>query len=94
MGPERTPPSPAPPPLRQLPRADELRRDVAQAALADQLASALESRVVIEQAKGYLSYEHGTTVGSAFSLLRRHARSHQLPLRDVAQGVVDRRLVL
>jgi GAF domain-containing protein len=63
-------------------------------AVADQLAFALESRVVIEQAKGYLSYEHRTSVGSAFSLLRRHARSHQLPLRDVAQGVVDRRLVL
>ena len=70
------------------------RENDAQAALADQLAFALDSRVVIEQAKGYLSYEHGTSVGSAFSLLRRHARSHQLPLRDVAQGVVDRRLVL
>jgi hypothetical protein len=70
------------------------RENDARIALADQLAYALESRVVIEQAKGYLSYERSTTVTSAFSLLRSHARSHQLPLRDVAQGVVDRRLVL
>jgi hypothetical protein len=70
------------------------RQNDEQTALADQLAYALESRVVIEQAKGYLSYERSTTVTSAFSLLRSHARSHQLPLRDVAQGVVDRRLVL
>jgi GAF domain-containing protein len=64
------------------------------AALAGQLTQALESRVVIEQAKGYLAYQHATTPASAFGMLRNHARSTQLPLQHVAQGVVERTLSL
>jgi GAF domain-containing protein len=64
------------------------------AALAVQLTQALESRVVIEQAKGYLAYQHSTSPASAFGLLRNHARSTRLPFRDIAQGVVARTLSL
>jgi GAF domain-containing protein len=64
------------------------------AVLAEQLTLALESRVVIEQAKGYLAYRHSTTPASAFGMLRNHARATRLPLRDVARGVVDRTLSL
>ena len=64
------------------------------AALADQLAHALETRVVIEQAKGYLAYQHGTDVSDAFTRLRTFARSTRRPLRDVAQAVIDRTLPL
>jgi AmiR/NasT family two-component response regulator len=50
--------------------------------------------VVIEQAKGYLAYQHTTTPASAFGMLRNHARSTQLPYQHVAQGVVERTLSL
>lgn len=70
-----------------------LRNEIDQrAVVAEQLNFALESRVVLEQAKGALSYEHDITVSDAFKLLRRHARTMRLPLREVAQGVVERRL--
>ena len=70
-----------------------LRNEIDQrAVVAEQLNFALESRVVLEQAKGALSYEHDITVSDAFQLLRRHARTMRLPLREVAQGVIERRL--
>ena len=54
-----------------------------------QLQAALDSRIVIEQAKGVLAERHGISVGEAFELLRRHARSHATPLHDLAGRVVD-----
>lgn len=62
--------------------------------LAEQLQYALDSRVLIEQAKGVLAATHQVTVDVAFALLRSHARSHNLPLRQVADEVVSRRLVI
>jgi len=59
-----------------------------------QLENALESRVVIEQAKGFLSYTNTIDVDDAFTLLRRHARDHSLRLSDVARQVIDRSLTL
>ena len=56
--------------------------------LAEQLQYALDSRVVIEQAKGKLSERRGVTVSAAFEDLRRYARSNQLKLHDVASAVV------
>jgi len=64
------------------------------AAIAQQLTEALESRVVIEQAKGFLAYQHGTDVSEAFTRLRRYARNNRLPLRGVASAIVDRTLQL
>lgn len=56
--------------------------------LTEQLQHALESRVVIEQAKGILANALGTSVDRAFEVLRRYARSHNASLRDVATAVV------
>lgn len=55
----------------------------------DQLHRALESRVVIEQAKGVLSQRHGIDVSRAFGLLRSHARNQRRPLHEVAREVVN-----
>jgi hypothetical protein len=57
--------------------------------LAVQLQQALNSRVIIEQAKGVLSERHQTTVDQAFILLRSYARAHNLHLSDVARQVAD-----
>ncbi len=54
----------------------------------EQLQEALDSRVIIEQAKGILAAERGISVDEAFEFLRRHARSHGAPLRAVADAVV------
>jgi AmiR/NasT family two-component response regulator len=54
-----------------------------------QLEGALDSRVVIEQAKGILAARHEIDMQTAFDVLRRGARSHQLKLRDLAQRVID-----
>jgi PAS domain S-box-containing protein len=53
-----------------------------------QLEAALESRIVIEQAKGVLAERHGIDVGTAFDALRRGARSNQLRVHDLASRVV------
>lgn len=56
--------------------------------LAEQLQAALESRILIEQAKGVLAARAGTSVASAFALLRTHARRTGQPLAGVAEAVV------
>ena len=61
--------------------------------VVDQLNHALSSRVVIEQAKGILAERSGVDMGGAFSWLRNHARSNNLRLVDVAQSVIDGKLV-
>jgi AmiR/NasT family two-component response regulator len=55
--------------------------------LTEQLQVALNSRVVIEQAKGALSQIHSISPDEAFALLRSHARSHRLRLGEVAQAI-------
>jgi len=56
--------------------------------LTEQLQHALNSRVVIEQAKGALARTHGVDVDTAFELLRTYAREHYRKLVDVARLVV------
>jgi len=53
-----------------------------------QLRRALESRVLIEQAKGVLAEAHGTDVVAAFERIRSHARTHNVKVIDVAHGIV------
>ena len=57
--------------------------------LAGELQVALDSRVVIEQAKGVLVGRHGLTTRQAFERLRRQARDQRRPLAEVARGVVS-----
>lgn len=60
------------------------------AELAAQLQSALDSRIVIEQAKGMISAQTGRSVDEAFTLLRSYARAHNERIADVARRVLDR----
>jgi GAF domain-containing protein len=60
--------------------------------LNEQLQRALESRVLIEQAKGVLAAVASLDMDEAFSALRDYARSHHMTLRDVAQQVAARSL--
>lgn len=54
----------------------------------EQLQAALTSRVVIEQAKGALARHARITAEEAFTRLRRHARSHNLRLAELARAVM------
>ena len=55
----------------------------------EQLQEALDSRIVIEQAKGMIANANGISVDDAFQLLRRYARTQRKPLRAVASDVVE-----
>lgn len=57
--------------------------------MVEQLHHALNSRTVIEQAKGVIAERAGLDMEGAFSWLRNHARDHNLLLVDVAQSVMD-----
>ena len=61
--------------------------------LASQLQQALDSRVVIEQAKGKLSAAWDVDVSTAFERMRRYSRNNHRRLQDVAADVVDGRLL-
>ena len=64
------------------------------AALTEQNANlqrALDSRVVIEQAKGVLAERFELDVTEAFELLRRSARNNRVRLHDLAEQVVASR---
>ena len=71
---------------RLLRRIVELRRE------NDQLQTALESRVVIEQAKGVLGERHLLAPDDAFQALRAGARSDGRRLHDLAQEVLASRM--
>jgi GAF domain-containing protein len=60
-------------------------------ALIVQLESALESRVAIEQAKGFVAYHLDIGLDEAFVLLRHRARSSRRLLNDVALDAIDNR---
>ena len=56
--------------------------------LTEQLQSALNSRITIEQAKGVLARTHSIDVDSAFERMRDYSRRNHHRLSDVAQAVV------
>ena len=57
--------------------------------LADQLQEALDSRVVLEQAKGMVAGSSGVDVEEAFEAIRRRARSTNQRLAVVARQIVE-----
>jgi GAF domain-containing protein len=62
--------------------------------LADQLQYALDYRVVIERAVGYLMARQNVDAVDAFNLLRRAARDRQRRVADLASDVLSRRILL
>lgn len=62
--------------------------------LARQLRHALESRILIEQAKGVIAAGDGFDMDAAFIRLRTYARHNGIKLRDVALAIVEGRLHL
>ncbi len=57
--------------------------------LAEQLQKALDSRVVIEQAKGIIASDQSISVDEAFRRLRKHANDHHAGLHATADAVVN-----
>jgi GAF domain-containing protein len=62
------------------------------AAVNEQLQIALNSRVVLEQAKGVLAQRGNLEMDRSFAVLRRYARDHNLRLTDAARAVAGREL--
>ena len=56
--------------------------------LTAQLQQALDTRIIIEQAKGVLAGRHGVNPDAAFEVMRSFARSNRIKIHDVAHGVV------
>jgi len=60
----------------------------------EQLQRALNSRVVIEQAKGVVAQTRNVGMEEAFSLIRDYARKNQTPLAVVSEGIVTRTIAV
>lgn len=61
-------------------------------AIREQLHLALDTRVLIEQAKGVLAQGEGLTMSDAFNALRAYARANGMTLRATADATVNRTL--
>jgi GAF domain-containing protein len=57
--------------------------------VTEQLQTALNHRVIIEQAKGVLAHQGNLTMAAAFDRLRGYARNHNARLSEVARKVVE-----
>lgn len=57
--------------------------------MAEQLRAALDSRGVIDQAKGILMNRHHINADQAFEMLRSASQDLNRKLRDIAQALVD-----
>jgi AmiR/NasT family two-component response regulator len=57
--------------------------------VTEQLQTALNSRVLIEQAKGIVAERLHLDVADAFALLRSGARNHNRRLPDLAQAISE-----
>ncbi len=60
--------------------------------VAEQLQHALDSRILIEQAKGVVAATTGGSMNEAFTVMRKYARDRNIPLRKVAEDVVSRQI--
>jgi transcriptional regulator with GAF, ATPase, and Fis domain len=70
------------------------RAQARQEIITEQLQAALNSRILIEQAKGFLTHSLGLGVDEAFAVLRAYARANNRRLTDVANDIVQGRLTL
>ena len=61
-------------------------------AVNEQLETALETRVVLEQAKGLLAHSGGLAMPDAYAVLVRYARDHNIKLGHLARALVERAL--
>ncbi|MGO4535851.1 GAF and ANTAR domain-containing protein [Leifsonia sp. 2MCAF36] len=62
--------------------------------IREQLQTALNSRIVIEQAKGVIAQLHKVSINEAFTVIRDYARRNQLGITAVASAIVERTVVL
>ncbi|MEO7722373.1 MAG: GAF and ANTAR domain-containing protein [Pseudolysinimonas sp.] len=62
--------------------------------ISEQLQFALDSRILIEQAKGVLAATAGLSMDAAFNTMRSYARNHNQTLRSVADDVIARKVDL
>ncbi|MGA2519321.1 MAG: GAF and ANTAR domain-containing protein [Acidimicrobiales bacterium] len=60
--------------------------------LAVQLQGALNSRIIIEQAKGIVAERRQVDMDQAFTMLRTYARGNRTPLSAVARSIIDHSL--
>ncbi len=60
----------------------------------DQLQRALNSRILIEPAKGMIAHISNVDTIEAFQRIRLHARAHNTSLRETAQAILNRSLTL
>lgn len=61
---------------------------------SQQLQNALTSRVIIEQAKGFIAANREITTDDAFELLRKYARRNGEKIHDTAAKVIHRTLIV
>jgi GAF domain-containing protein len=61
---------------------------------AEQLEQALNTRLIIEQAKGVLATQRATTVDEAFRSLRKYARENNARIHDISRAIVKGDLLL
>jgi GAF domain-containing protein len=59
-----------------------------QTMLSEQLQHALDTRVLLEQAKGIVAEANSTSVDVAFTTIRKFARARRISLQEVASAVV------
>lgn len=64
------------------------------ALINEQLKHALNSRILIEQAKGVIAQTSNVDMAVAFALLRSYARAHNQTLYDTAEKVISRRITI
>ena len=60
--------------------------------ISSQLQHALDSRILLEQAKGVVAYDGKVDMSDAFIALRGYAHDHGTKLSEVARAVVQREL--
>jgi GAF domain-containing protein len=64
------------------------------ALINDQLRRALNSRILIEQAKGVIAHTSHVDMNTAFGRLRDYARSHNQTIYDTAEKVINLRITI